>query len=229
MDAYNATMASLVEFSILNQPLVLQREERCTDPRLWVNLIFPVTGTWMPADHGYGLYSALCHWHPIVKNLGDWQLITVNGIPSENGTIQLGDRSTMTIRTPSRNFHVFRQLSNLKFTVGRHPIQFGQFSLEQLTGVETLRSRIVVIKQQEDHFRDRRDFYDVLQRSMGRIGVWGRVKIGARRTIKIRRYNIVGYEVTITDLTPRSSLSLQMQGLGGKRRLGCGVFSAPCS
>ena len=35
---------------------------------------------------------------------------------------------------------------------------------------------------------------------------------------------LVGYGVKITDLNEKDSISLQEQGIGGKHKMGCGVF-----
>jgi len=37
---------------------------------------------------------------------------------------------------------------------------------------------------------------------------------------------IVGYELIIQGLTAEESITVQEQGLGGKRHMGCGVFVA---
>jgi len=45
-----------------------------------------------------------------------------------------------------------------------------------------------------------------------------------RRTIKIRDKEIVGFAVSIEGLSDEESLSLQENGIGGRRRFGCGIF-----
>ncbi len=45
-----------------------------------------------------------------------------------------------------------------------------------------------------------------------------------RRALRIRDRRIIGYTLQITGLTAEEPLPLQEQGLGGRRRLGCGLF-----
>jgi CRISPR-associated protein Cas6 len=45
-----------------------------------------------------------------------------------------------------------------------------------------------------------------------------------RRTLQIRDKVIVGFAVEVGALTADEALILQEQGLGGRRRFGCGIF-----
>jgi CRISPR-associated protein Cas6 len=49
--------------------------------------------------------------------------------------------------------------------------------------------------------------------------------LGKRRTIRIKDKEVVGYEVLIERLSASESLILQGTGLGGRRHMGCGLFS----
>jgi CRISPR-associated endonuclease/helicase Cas3 len=46
-----------------------------------------------------------------------------------------------------------------------------------------------------------------------------------RRVLRIGGKRVVGFAVRVTGLTPQESLLLQEVGVGGRRRMGCGVFS----
>lgn len=45
-----------------------------------------------------------------------------------------------------------------------------------------------------------------------------------RKAIKIKRYSVVGFGLEVADLSEENSIKLQEDGLGGKRRMGCGIF-----
>jgi CRISPR-associated endonuclease/helicase Cas3 len=47
----------------------------------------------------------------------------------------------------------------------------------------------------------------------------------SRRVIHIKQQTIVGYAVHVSNLTEEHSLRLQEFGIGGRRRLGCGIFN----
>ena len=48
-----------------------------------------------------------------------------------------------------------------------------------------------------------------------------------RKTIKVKRYTVVGFTTEVSGLSDEDSLKLQEWGLGGKRHFGCGYF-LPC-
>ncbi|MEM7759892.1 MAG: type I-MYXAN CRISPR-associated protein Cas6/Cmx6, partial [Cyanobacteria bacterium P01_A01_bin.40] len=81
-------------------------------------------------------------------------------------------------------------------------------------------------------------FLEAAQRQLDALKIEGRIGIPAndkgepkRLTLKINKaeqkksYTIVGFSVVVKNLTPEAAIKLQAYGLGGKRRMGCGVFS----
>lgn len=93
--------------------------------------------------------------------------------------------------------------------------------------MENLRSRIVVIKGYEEP----ESFLQAVQRQMEQLGVQGTASIPInadgkpkRRTIKIKRFTVVGFGLEVINLSDEDSLTLQMYGIGGKQKMGCGVF-----
>jgi CRISPR-associated protein Cas6 len=46
----------------------------------------------------------------------------------------------------------------------------------------------------------------------------------ARRVVRIRGKAITGYGVYVSGLNDEDSLKLQAMGIGGRRRMGCGLF-----
>lgn len=192
-----------------------------------IDLIFPVVqGETFPADHGYGLYSALCHWNPAIKDM-HWQLGTIPGIPDRHGCITLADKSRLTIRTDEDHVDDFLELAWQQLTVGNHSLLLGSADLSLPEPNAVLSARLVTIKQQDHHCGKPEPFRDAVLLQMGRLGISGSVTVGDRKTIKIQRFSVVGFAVEIINLSDRSSLLLQANGLGGKRRMGCGVFMPP--
>ncbi|WP_375503896.1 type I-MYXAN CRISPR-associated protein Cas6/Cmx6 [uncultured Nostoc sp.] len=47
-----------------------------------------------------------------------------------------------------------------------------------------------------------------------------------RRSIKIKRFTVVGFGLEIINLSDEDSLTLLRYRIGGKRKMGCGVFVA---
>lgn len=187
---------------------------------MYYNLQFRVRGGVAPADHNYALYSAICHTNPSLKDV-DWQLQTINGIPQKNGLIALGSKSKFVIRTNQDNIPLFAGLATQLITLGVHNINIDSLQIQQVIPCNTLHCRIVTIKGYEDiHL-----FSQAVSRQLAQIGIDASISVRDRITLKIRRFTVVGFSISLLDLSDQASLLLQHQGLGGKRKMGCGTFN----
>ena len=199
--------------------------------QLFVELRFPVYGKSLPADHGYGAYSAFSNLIPALHQEPDISLLTVPGFPDYRGEITLTKQSCFKIRVPVPKIPLVYPLAGKRVMLGKHEIQLGIPEISVLRSATLLRSRIVVIKG----YTEPEDFQKAAQRQLEQIGIIGQVRIPldyqglpSRKTIKIKRYTIIGFTTEVTNLSPEDSLKLQVYGLGGKRRMGCGIFVPVC-
>jgi CRISPR-associated protein Cas6 len=62
-------------------------------------------------------------------------------------------------------------------------------------------------------------------RQLSKLGIEAEVEIGGRQQVRVGAQRILGFRLTVSGLSPEHSLALQVHGLGGKHRMGCGVFS----
>jgi CRISPR-associated protein Cas6 len=67
-------------------------------------------------------------------------------------------------------------------------------------------------------------FFEAAKRQLQDLQVAGETHIGERKTFRLKDKQVVGFEMGISNLTADESLALQEKGLGGRRRMGCGVF-----
>ena len=192
-----------------------------------VELSFGISGETLPADHGYGLYSAIAHLQPDLHQQEGLSLQTITGIPDKQGKIYLTDKSRLRIRLPGDKVPLVYSLAGKQLIIGKHPIELHIPQIFMLQPSRKLRSRIVTIKK----FQEPQPFLDAAKRQLDDLGIQGTVSIPTnvqgepdRKAIKIKQYTVVGFGLEVTNLTKEDSLKLQMVGLGGKRRMGCGVF-----
>ncbi|MBP0000675.1 MAG: type I-MYXAN CRISPR-associated protein Cas6/Cmx6 [Cyanobacteria bacterium SID2] len=198
-----------------------------SNPHHLVQLCFPVKGTELPADHNYGLYSALSHQSPDLHTLDRLSIDTIPGIPNKTGKISLCRYSRLLIRLPVDALSQVYTLAGQQLKIGSHTIQLGNPELQTLKPFDTLRARLVTIKG----YMEPTTFLDALDRQMKDLGIDALAGIPAndegnpkRLTLKIKKYTVVGFSVVVKELSPEDSILLQVKGLGGKRRMGCGVF-----
>jgi CRISPR-associated protein Cas6 len=197
----------------------------CMEP--FVELKFPVRGKYLPADHNYGLYAALVHLIPELRQENTVSILTIPGFGDQDGKIILTEKSCIRIRLPISKIPLIYRLAGKRVSIGIHEIQIGIPEVLLMRPAARLKSRIVTIKG----YTEPEPFLSVAQRHLNELGISGEVTIPidrngkpSRKTIKIKRYTIVGFTTEVSNLTDEDSLKLQQWGLGGKRHMGCGFF-----
>jgi len=192
-----------------------------------VDLFIPVHGRFLPADHCYGLFAALCRRVPELHGQPDIGVLSTPGVSDFSGKIVLTEHSGIRLRLPIAKIPLVYSLGGKSLTVGGHRVHLGIPQIHPLRAHATLRSRIVVIKRAEDPD----SFLGAVQRQLAALAVQGEPFIPfdrrgrlARKTLKIRQFTVVGFTLEVCGLSEADSLRLQVQGLGGKRHLGCGIF-----
>ncbi|MFN9536497.1 MAG: type I-MYXAN CRISPR-associated protein Cas6/Cmx6, partial [Pseudanabaena sp.] len=111
--------------------------------QIYVELSFSITGQSLPADHGYGLYSAIAHLAPQVHEREGVSILTIAGIPDRQGKIFLTERSHLRIRLPYECMPMVYHLAGKQLSIGSHSIRLGIPQIYMLRPVERLRARIV--------------------------------------------------------------------------------------
>lgn len=192
-----------------------------------IELSFPVLGKSLPADHGYALYAALVHQVPELRQQKPLSILTVPGFPDRQGKINLTQYSCFKIRVPVPKIPLVYQLAGKRISIGKHEIQIGIPQTSVIQPATQLRSRIVTIKG----YTEPDLCLEAARRQLNKLGISANLSIElnskgqpSRKTIKIKRYTIVGFSTVVTQLSPEDSIQLQTYGLGGKRRMGCGIF-----
>lgn len=187
---------------------------------VYVELKFPVIGTALPSDHGYALFSALSKVIPEVHN-SDWLAVeTVQGAALGNGATQINSRAKLRIRAPQERVPLILKLAGKRLVVGGDTIRLGVPQILLLKPSASLYARCVTIK----HHTEPESFLNAVAAKLDELGVTGEPEIGNRRAFKVGNHTIVGYTLSIHDLSEEGSIVLQERGLGGRKHMGCGFF-----
>lgn len=186
-----------------------------------VELRFPFTGRFLPSDQGYALYAAISHLIPEVHE-ADWlALDTVPGIARGDGTTQLDPHSRLRMRLPQERIPLLLKLAGKQLCVNGQAIRLGTPEINLLQPCPALYARIVTIKG----FTEPELFTDAVRRKLNERAICGEVAIGPRRVLQVGSHKIVGFSLAIHELSDEASLQLQAEGLGGRRKMGCGFFN----
>jgi CRISPR-associated protein Cas6 len=196
-----------------------------------IDLAFTLVGRTIPLDHGYSLFSAISKIVPSVHGNERVGLHPIAGLRTSPGSLQLTERSILRLRLPSEEIAPYIALSGCSIELEGHRLRIGIPRVESLRGVANLAARLVTIRGAltPDRLEQR------VRQELSRLEVSGEPSFvpsdrppwtgqPKRRVMRIKDKRIVGFAVRISGLTPEESIRLQEHGLGGRRRMGCGVF-----
>jgi CRISPR-associated protein Cas6 len=206
-----------------------------------IDLSFRIMGDSVPYDHAYALYSALATfnagWHQ-----AEWLGIhPINGLAFKDA-VRLTRFSHLRLRTPPEKLPELIRLAGkrllLKTNSRRDQILIGVPQVLSLRPSPSLRASCMTIKISEventERTPDREMFLSAAQKQLAARNIVGDLWINhsldtqgrehSRRVLRIKHKIIIGYAVTVSNLSDEDSLRLQVEGLGGRRKFGCGLF-----
>lgn len=199
----------------------------------YVDVVFPLKGKLLPLDNGYLVYSALSDLCPnIHKTELDIGIHPIAGKPNRYKQLKLTQRSKLKIRIPLEQIPLIYQfLVEQTFKIGASQFHIGIPEYKALIPASSLYSRLVIIRRS----RKPEDFIEAAQRQLESLGIIGRINLLQKsngqlqcRQLTMRKkegtFPLIGYGVEVTDLSESDSLVLQQHGIGGKRKMMCGVF-----
>jgi len=194
---------------------------------LVVDLCLPVQGATLPADHGYGLLSALCRQVPTLHQNPRVGILTTSGVGDRQGKILLTPHSHIRIRLPIEAVAEVYKLAGKQLKIGSHEVRLGIPKIFILKPSSSLKARIVTIKGHTEPDT----FVQAAQAQLEKLKISGRVSVlqdkagkPLRKTLRIKGHTIIGFSTLVENLSEEDSIRLQQVGLGGRRRMGCGFF-----
>lgn len=195
-----------------------------------VDLSFRVVATGpVRADHGYQLYSSLSRLLPAIHEKNSIAIHPIRGRLVGGRLMSLTPQSRLVLRAPHEQVGALLPLAGKMVSLGTACLQLGVPEVHALVAAPSLRSRLVVVKIKDvaraaELTAER--FTAALRRQLEALGVGSKaeLRLGKRRTLRIKSKEIVGYEVLLAQLDPEESLTVQERGLGGRHHMGCGIF-----
>ena len=198
----------------------------------YIDLAFRLTGSAIPVDHGYALYAAMSRIVPELHETMDVGVHPIRGIYNGGGKLHLSDSSRLVIRLPDEDIRFYLKLAGKRLELDGFRLRVGVCEIWALVPADTLHCRIATTRNGDDSGR----FDAEITRQSGVLGIRGKVfrvpkdssgshgRDPSRRIFRVKNKRIVGYSMLATELTAEESILLQERGLGGRRRMGCGVF-----
>jgi CRISPR-associated endonuclease/helicase Cas3 len=177
---------------------------------IYVELRYPVIGATVPSDHGYAIFSAISRVIPEAHN-ADW-------LSLETGLVN--SRARLRIRVPQDRVPLILKLAGRRLGLGGHRVRLGAPRIFLLKPSSSVYARCVTIKNHTEPNR----FLDAVAHKLDEMGIRGEPEIGLRRAFRVGNHTIVGFGLSIHDLSDEGSIVLQERGMGKHRNIGCGFF-----
>lgn len=197
-----------------------------------VDLVFPLKGRLLPLDNGYLVYSALSRLCPNLHQLTDIAIHPIAGIPNSYKQLKLTKRSKLQIRIPIEQIPlIYEFLVEQTFKIGESQFHFGIPEYKALTPSSSLYSRLVIIRR----CIEPQVFLEASQRQLSSLGITGNINLLKKKNGQLQCRQLVlnkkegtfplrGYGVEVKGLSESDSIKLQQHGIGGKKKMMCGVF-----
>ncbi len=189
-----------------------------------IDLSYSIHGaTEIPVDHGYPLFSSIVRYIPALHSNREIGIHPIYGSTSVDGFMQLSSKSLLRIRIDTEKIHLFLPLAGKILKLNDKNVIVGVPRIYCLVPAANLQARMVTIK---GFFKEPAEFQEALERQLKNLQINPQeVMVGKRRILRIQNKCVVGFHVRLLGLSSEESLRIQEQGLGGRRRFGCGIFT----
>ena len=198
----------------------------------YVDVLFPLKGRLLPLDNCYLIYSALSCLCPNIHKSNDIAIHPIAGIPNSYKQLKLTKRSKLKIRIPIEQIPlIYEFLVEQTFKIGESQFHIGIPEYKALTSSCSLYSRLVIIRR----CIEPQVFLEAAQSQLANLGITGNINLLKKKNGQLQcrqlilnkkegTFPIRGYGVEVTDLSESDSIKLQQHGIGGKKKMMCGVF-----
>jgi len=197
-----------------------------------VDLVFNMDCHCLPVDHAYPLSQAVSHALPWFEQEPQAGLLMIHGGQSGHGwhrpdkpdeLLYLSRRTKLTLRLPQHRIENAQVLSDMTLEVAGYPIKIGRAKQKPFQPMPVLFARHILANPGQDE----EAFLEMAVAQLQAQGIACRkVLCGKSHRFKLPDGELFTRSLMVADLKQQESLSLQEQGLGGGRKMGCGLFVA---
>jgi CRISPR-associated protein Cas6 len=185
-----------------------------------VDLCFQSLGQTLPVDHGFALYGAISRVLPAIHEDVEIGLKLIRGRYIGDGILDISPYSELVLRLPTNKIGQYLKIAGKSLDISSHKLTIGVPKTKALIPAVALFAQLVTTKNGHDQNR----FEAEIKTQMEKMNVEGKLTVEKRRTFQVHGKQVVGYSVLATELTAEESITLQENGLGGRRKMGCGFF-----
>lgn len=184
------------------------------------DISFELQGTLLPRDHGYPLFLALSRLLPWLPDEELAGVHHINGAETgKDDLLILGRRARLVVRVPAHRAADVMALAGQTIEVGGFRLAVGEGKAKPLSRHTPLYAHCITTGSADEEGFTR----DVI-RMMDELKITCRFICGRRQTITTAEGTAYGYSLMLHDLPVDQSILVQQRGMGGNRKIGCGIF-----
>jgi CRISPR-associated protein Cas6 len=180
---------------------------------------FELKGRALPKDHGYALFLELARLLPWIADEETLGIHPVHGADTGQGELVLSRRTRLVIRTPIGRVEDIMQLSGKIMHIAGETLAIGAGKTRPLTLHTPLYAHCVTTGSD-----DEAAFAADIIRLLDEMHIDSRFICGRRQSINTAAGVVSGYSLMLHGLPVEHAVQIQVSGLGGNRKLGCGIF-----
>lgn len=200
-----------------------------------VDILFPLRGsTHIPADHGYHFYSAASKKLDWLHGDRETAVITARG-PRMQNHLLIRRGSRVGLRTDIQNLASVQELCGQVIQLGEVQVRLGFPTIYPVRPAQELDATRVNVKLavrplwptgKQNIPETEKCTLEAIERQLKELGVSCEVEIRGQDSIVIKGSKMVCFSMRLKNFaSPEQSVIIQERGLGGKRSVGCGVFT----
>ena len=187
-----------------------------------VDVIYPLRGQALPRDHRRALAHALERLLPWLAEPGQSGVHRVNVVAGEGDTALLSQRARLSLRVRRERVPDLVPLQGAMLDVAGFRVNLGTaMAVRELLPHTTLYAHLVTTADD-----DELAFMGSIEQELDALGVPCRPICGLRQVIDDNGVRVTGYSLMLDGLSRAGAVRVLEAGLGGHRRLGCGMFVA---
>ena len=208
------------------------------DLRFPMNWDAPLSSVTLSVDSGYAMFSVVSALAPTIHSNPAFGIHPIHGKLIGARHLRPTEQTELVVRLAVSNIPQVLPLVHKRFSIEGASGAFGAPTVQPLIPASALIARLVTIK----NALTPDSFLEGCRKSLARLEIRGSPHLlprqhpsalegGAggserwvRRTLRVGARIVVGYALAVTELDADESIRLQVSGIGGRRRFGCGVF-----
>ena len=187
---------------------------------------FDLQGSVLPQDNGYLLHQELVRLLPWLETEDLVGIHAIHGAATGEGELVRGQgdlilsqRTKLVIRLPKTRVADIARLTGQTISVGGHNLQIGAGKLRPITLHIPLYAHCVTTGSDDETV-----FAAEIIRLLDDMHIDCRFICGRRQAIMTADGAVPGYSLMLHGLGIEHAIKIQETGLGGHRKIGCGIF-----